>query len=92
MKEDHIPLDIDGNQFLKRPFGRYISSGGIGEKVFEEYCKQNNIYFVKALFLMWAVYFDYLKKIYGKLTKTNENKSKKWNCKKTLSFLSEKQY
>jgi len=91
MKIPSINLEIDSKEILKKPYQRYMNTGGIGEKIFEEYCRKNKINFTKPVFLMWAVYFDYLIKKHGELTKRNQNKFKKWNCGKLLILLSERE-
>lgn len=94
-----INLIKDGTSFklevnhpiLRPPYARYLSSGGIGEKIFEEFCNQNRLQFTKPLNLMWGVYLNHLKGKYGKLTYVNLKKSEKFGCEKILSNLSEEQ-
>lgn len=84
-------IRITGNLIIEPPHARYLSSGGIGEKIFEVYCKNNGLNFSKPFFLMWAVYLNYCKTTYGKLKFGGDKKFKEYNCAELLSLLNQNQ-
>lgn len=89
--KENTSLEIENSKFLKKPFGRYLNSGSIGEKIFEEYCKRNDINFIRPLALMWSIYGIFLEEENAYFTHQQKNRVRKYGSEEIMKLLSKKQ-
>lgn len=89
-----IPFKVQNSTFLKKhhsEFNKFLQTGVIGEKIFEEYCKKNNYNFIRPLYLMWSIYGYYTEKKYKMIPHHTKTAVKKYGCSEAYNLLSLKQ-